>query len=82
MEYLRHSSPYYSKQFIIKVRTAAKSLKIFSERGRHIPEYTDSGLREIFVDSFRLFYRVTAEQVEIVGVVHIARDISRLRISE
>lgn len=82
MEYLRHSSPFYSKQFILKVRTAAKNLKTFPERGRHIPEYSDSDLREIFVDSFRLFYRVSAEEVEIVGVVHMARDISQLLVSD
>jgi plasmid stabilization system protein ParE len=77
-EYLLEASPLYAKRFVIKVKEAAESLQILPERGRHVPEYPESKAREIFVDSFRLLYRVFPEQVEITGVIHMARDIMRL----
>jgi len=52
------------------------------DRGRHIPEYPESGLREVFVDSFRIFYQVSEDRVEIAGVFHMARDITQLGMFE
>jgi plasmid stabilization system protein ParE len=79
-EYLEHSSSSYTKRFLLKVREATKSLKTLPERGRRVPEYPKSGLREIFIDSFRLFYRITDEEVIIVALFHMARDITSLQI--
>jgi toxin ParE1/3/4 len=73
-EYLRKTSPLYAKRFLIKIRESARSLKEFPDRGRFLPEYPESGVREIFVDSFRLMYRIVHDSIEIVGVVHTARD--------
>jgi toxin ParE1/3/4 len=73
-EYLRQSSPLYAKRFLIKTRDAAKSLKHYPDRGRLIPEYPGSGIREIFIDSYRMLYRFVFDKIEIVGVIHMARD--------
>jgi toxin ParE1/3/4 len=77
-EYLLEASPSYAKRFVIKVKEAADSLQIFPERGRYVPEYTESKAREIFVDSFRLLYRVFPDKVDITGVIHMARDLTGL----
>jgi plasmid stabilization system protein ParE len=81
-EYLLQTSPLYAKRFVIKTKEAANSLKTFPDRGRHVPEYPESGAREIFVDSFRFFYEAFSDRVEIKGVIHMARDITRLGILE
>jgi toxin ParE1/3/4 len=81
-EYLLQTSPLYAKRFVIKTKEAAHSLKTFPERGRHVPEYPESGAREIFVDSFRFFYEVFFDCIEIKGVIHMARDITKLAIFE
>ena len=79
-EFLLKTSPPYAKRFVIKTQDAAKSLKIFPDRGRYVPEYPESQAREIFVDSFRLMYRVFPDHIEITGVIHMARDITKLGI--
>src|ERR1035437_2271989 len=77
-EYLHLSSPRYAKQILLDIRDAGRSLKQFPDRGRALPEYPESGVREIFVDSFRLLYRFVYDTIEVVGVVHMARDITFL----
>ena len=79
-EYLEHSSTSYTNRFLLKLSEAAKNLKTFPERGRRVPEYPESGLREIFVDSFRIFYRVSDVEVIIAAIFHMARDLTRLQV--
>ena len=43
-----------------------------------MPEYRDSAIRELFVDSYRLIYRVFGDTVTIVAFVHGARDLAAL----
>jgi len=81
-EFLLKTSPPYAKRFVIKVQDSAKSLKTFPDRGRHVPEYPELNAREIFVDSFRLIYRVFPDYIEITSVIHMARDITKLGIFE
>jgi toxin ParE1/3/4 len=38
--------------------------------GRRLPEYPDDELRELLERPFRIIYRVTPEQIEIVTVKH------------
>ncbi len=72
--YLRCGSPLYAKRFLIKAREAAQSLKSFPNRGRIIPEYPESPVREIFIDSYRMMYRLVFDSIEIVGLIHMSRD--------
>jgi plasmid stabilization system protein ParE len=55
----------------------AASLETLSERGRVVPEYDDASIREIFVYSYRLMYRVEGDTVTIVTFLHGARDFER-----
>lgn len=57
---------------------AARSLKIFAERGRVVPEARSSDIRELFVKSYRLIYQITVDSVTVVAFVHSARDLVRL----
>jgi toxin ParE1/3/4 len=59
-----------------------QSLKHYPDLGRLLPEFPGSGIREIFVDSFRLLYRVLYDDVEIVGIIHMARDITNIEPSD
>jgi plasmid stabilization system protein ParE len=59
--------------------SAAQSLSSLSDRGRVVPEWGDSAIREVFVHRYRLMYRVTSDSVQILAVVHGARDFERWR---
>jgi len=47
-----------------------KSLSQFPESGRIVPEIDDPEIRERFVYSYRVIYRVETDRLLIVAVVH------------
>jgi plasmid stabilization system protein ParE len=62
----------------MQAERAAASLDLFPYRGRRVTEYRDEAVRELFVSSYRLIYRVSATRISIIAFVHKARDLSRL----
>jgi toxin ParE1/3/4 len=72
--YLRRGSPLYAKRFLLNARETAQSLKQFPDRGRFVPEYPESGVREVFIDSYRMMYRFVFDSIEIVGIIHMSQD--------
>ena len=72
-EYIAKDSPRYAAALIREAREAARSLKEFANRGRVVPEENDVAVRELFISSYRLIYRIRETQVEIVAFVHQSR---------
>lgn len=62
-----------------KTLEAADSLALLSERGRVVPEAQDPTIREIFIYSYRLLYRVGDSQVTVLAFIHGSRDFERWR---
>lgn len=56
-----------------EVRTVARSLRDFPNRGRIVPEENNPAIRELFVQSYRLIYRVREDEVQIINFIHGAR---------
>jgi toxin ParE1/3/4 len=48
-------------------------LSSFPRLGPMVPEYDDDLLRELFEDPYRIIYRISDHQIEVVAVVHAAR---------
>jgi plasmid stabilization system protein ParE len=61
-----------------EARDAARSLQQFAERGRLVPEEKDPKIRELFVQSYRLIYRIRGNDVQIINFVHGARDLAAI----
>jgi Plasmid stabilisation system protein. len=74
VEYVAMDSPAAAHRLAVAVVTAAESLSELSERGRIVPEVSDSRFRELLVGARRLVYRVDDQHVAIVALVHGARD--------
>jgi plasmid stabilization system protein ParE len=68
--YIAKDSPFYASAVVQKILDAAQSLGEFPNIGPIVPEIGEPEFRERFVYSYRVIYRVTAEQVLIVAVVH------------
>jgi plasmid stabilization system protein ParE len=49
-----------------------------AERGRVVPEAHASEIREVFIKSYRLIYKLTLDEVIVVAFVHGARDLRRI----
>lgn len=57
----------------------AADLGTLSERGRIVPELDDPSIREVFVQHYRLLYRIEPDRVVVVAFLHGARDFARWR---
>ncbi len=77
-DYIAKESPHYAAAFVRETRDAARSLAYLAERGRVVPEFDDTSIRELFVRSYRLIYQVTEQVVYIIGFVHGARNLLAL----
>ncbi len=77
-EYIARDSLRYASTFTRSAFAASDTLTEFANRGRVVPEFSDSSIREIFVGGHRMIYQVTAEMVSILGLVHGARNLAAL----
>lgn len=81
-EYLARDSEFYARSVVNKVLHTARRLREFPASGRIVPELEDANIRERFVYSYRLIYRVESNKITIVAIVHGKRlpDLLRERI--
>jgi len=77
VDYISRDSVLYGRRFGERVVLATKRLSQFPASGRMIPEADDLSLREIVVQGYRVMYRLEADRVLILAVMHGSRDPSR-----
>ena len=73
-EYISKDSPAYAASLVLQSLEAARSLENLSERGRLVPEFKRDNIREIFIYSYRLIYRIEEHKVTIIAFIHGSRD--------
>ena len=73
-EHISRDSESYAATVVRELVAAARSLRVFAERGRRVPEYDDPSVRELIVRKYRLVYRVHLERVEVLRIIHGARE--------
>ncbi len=69
-EYIERDSLFYAQSVVSKILEASRSLGEFPLIGRMLPEMGDENIRERFVYSYRLVYKVGSERVLVVAVIH------------
>jgi len=69
------TSASYAESFLDQVDSAAALLGDFPKSGRVVPELFNEDFREVIVGPYRLLYRVHGDDVEVMGIVHGARDL-------
>ena len=72
--YIHKDSPVYAVSFVDRALEAGGSLDEFAERGRIVPELRDSNIRELFIYSYSLVYRIEGNQISILALIHGRRD--------
>ena len=77
-DYIAEDSPGYAAAFVRRVRDCARSLEEMAERGRAVPELEEPAVRELIVGSYRLIYEIEGAEVNILGLIHGARDLVAL----
>jgi addiction module RelE/StbE family toxin len=76
--YIARDSPAYASTVVSRITTATRGLQQFPFAGRVVPEFDDTSLREQFVYSYRIIYRVQDRNVTVAAVVNGKRIINAL----
>jgi toxin ParE1/3/4 len=69
-EYISRDSEFYARAVVTEILKVAQSVGSFPLIGRIVPEIEDEAIRERFVYSYRLVYRVEKDSILILAVIH------------
>lgn len=69
-EYIGRDSEYYARAVVTEILSISRSTSEFPLIGRIVPEIGDERIRERFIYSYRMVYRVDSVKVLIVAVIH------------
>jgi addiction module RelE/StbE family toxin len=68
--YIARDSTAHASVVVTKLIRATRTLRRFPFAGRVVPEFEDENLRERFVYSYRIIYRIQGRTVTIAAVIH------------
>ena len=71
--YIERDSPHYARVVASRPVETAESIPDFPKIGRVVPEAGDPNLRERFVYSYRLIYRLEQQRILVLAVIHGSR---------
>jgi toxin ParE1/3/4 len=69
-EYIGKDSQYYAKAVVNKILSSTQNLETFPYIGRMVPEISNENIRERFVYSYRLIYKIEKIEILVVAVIH------------
>ena len=72
-EHIAQDSPLYAQRTIDRLTRRSEQIAVFPQSGRMVPEYEAPDLREVIERPYRIIYRIQAEQIDILAVVHGAQ---------
>lgn len=75
-EYISQDSPERSQEWLLVLFNSGESLSNFPTRGRIVPEFEQENLRELFIDNYRLVYRIKKSVIEIITVFEGHRQLN------
>lgn len=73
--YIARHSAQYARGVVARLFDRSGQLTDQPLLGAAVPEYGDESLRELLEGSYRIIYRVLVYQIDIVAVVHAARQL-------
>ncbi|MEN9360173.1 MAG: hypothetical protein RL095_1708 [Verrucomicrobiota bacterium] len=73
-QYIAQSSTDYANRMVERLMSRSEQIAIFPFSGRRVPEYDLPQIRELFEGPYRLIYRICSDHIEILLVLHGARD--------
>ena len=69
-EFISHTSAVYAESVVLRIDQRLALLQRHPQMGKPAPEGADLAVRELVVDSYRVFYRVHADAIELLAIVH------------
>jgi toxin ParE1/3/4 len=74
-EHIARDSPRYAQRMIDRITRKSERIGLFPESGRAVPEFESAAVREVYESPYRIIYRVSIDQVDVIAVVHGARQL-------
>ena len=74
-DYLAQTSPDYAVRIIDRLTRRSIQIAKFPNSGRMVPEYDLKEIREVIEGRYRIIYLVDVAQVQVLAVIHSARDL-------
>ncbi len=75
--YIAKDAPSVAKDVVARLLTRTRQLETAPLSGRQVPDYQQQDVRELLERPYRIIYRVTAERIEIVTVMHYRQLLPR-----
>ena len=77
--YIARDSEMYASGFVERIILAVEQVADHPRVGRVVPEKNDENVRELLYQNYRIIYRVKSDQMEVLTVIHGARDLAALK---
>ena len=77
-DYIARDSEYYAARMMAKIMKMVKFAAKNPLLGQVVNEFSDNDIRERYVQKYRLVYRVKADCIVVVAIIHGARDVGTI----
>ena len=74
-DFIAQDSHEYAARMVDRITRRSQQLARFPRSGRAVPEYASPRVREVVEASYRIIYVVKDENVDVLAVLHGARDL-------
>jgi addiction module RelE/StbE family toxin len=74
-DYISIDSPFYANRFISKIISRVEQLESMPLSGRIVPEKEDPNIRELIEGNYRIFYKVSRNNISILRIHNSARNL-------
>lgn len=74
-QYVSQHSTLYADRLLDRLTRRSEQIGRFPRSGRMVPEYKRADVREVIERPYRIIYRVKADQVDVVAVMHSAQQL-------
>ena len=79
-DFIGRDSEHYASLQIERLIARVERTSGMPSRGHPVHEFMESGLREVHEGTYRIIYRIRAEELQVVTVVHMKQRINRRRL--
>jgi plasmid stabilization system protein ParE len=81
-DYIADHSPAYAESLYERILERPIQLEVHPRSGSIVPEFRRDDIRELFVYSFRIIYRIAGEEIRILAIIHGNRNLTPWMIDE
>ena len=75
--YIAKNSPEYALRMVDRLTHRSKQIADHALSGRRVPEYDFDQIREVIEGPYRIIYHIKSNQIDVIAVIHTARNILR-----